>query len=178
MERIYFIDNNLRQTCKVIEALKIYFKEQTGRELESKMILINMNQIISQDTISYYKDVFNQINTDLNECKTEKEIKEAIAQISKEGTLVVVDLHMVDGEEKDIEENMDYKCISMKCMEDLEKAGVSYVWYSSYAGNVFKEHWQTRFQTLYKREIPKIYERKTLVQGNFSRENAKEILGV
>lgn len=178
MERIYFIDNNLRQTCKVIEALKLYFKDQTGNDLESKMILININQTISQDTMSYYKEVFDKINVSLDVCNSEEDIRTAISRITKEETLVMVDLHMVDGEEKDIEENMDYKCISMKCMEELEKVGISYVWYSSYAGNPFKEQWQERFQKFYNRDIPRIYERKFLVQGNFEKKYAEELLGV
>ena len=85
---------------------------------------------------------------------------------------------MAEGEEKEIDKDASYKCISMQCMDELEKLGVRYVWYSSYAGNKFKDQWQDRYKKLYQREIPTIYERDELILAHFNELAAKEILGV
>ena len=175
---IYFIDNNLYETCKVIDAMKKYFRDRVQQELDSTMFLININGDSDEETIKYFSDIFEKNKTNLKECKSMEEIKESIADISTENTIVMVDLHMVESEEKIIDEDADYKCISLQCMEELERVGISYVWYSSYAGSKFKDHLQSRFQKLYNKEIPTIYQRDDLIQAHFRVAVAKEILGV
>lgn len=176
--KIYFIDNRLNETCKVIDAMKKYYRDQENGELDSTMFLVNINGESDKDTISYFTGVLRDSNTVLRECKNVEEIKERIAEISKENTIVMVDLHMANDELRKLEEDTDYKCISMQCMEELEKAGISYVWYSKHIGeDKFRVLWESRFRQLYNRQIPMIYERNDLIQAHFNVAVAKEILG-
>ncbi len=178
MKKICYIDNNPPQTSKVIEALSGYYRDQTNEELEGTMILVNIDQNNSEDTITYFREFFEKKNTKLEECKSIEEVEEQIRKLDKEDTIVMVDLHMAEGEEKEIDKDAAYKCISMQCMDKLEKLGINYVWYSSYAGNKFKDQWQDRYKKLYQREIPTIYERDDLILAFFCEKVAKEILGV
>ncbi len=178
MKGIYFIDNNLPETCKVIDAMKKYYKDQTQEDLNSGVILINLDGKSKTETIEYYSGVFEKMNTSLKECKIMEDINKHIEEIKGEDVIVLVDLHMLADEEKKIDEDPDYKCISMQCMEELERLGIRYAWYSSYAGNRFKDQWQIRLQEIYGKGIPKIYERSGLIQAHFNREWATEILEV
>lgn len=178
MKKICYIDNNPQQTSKVVEALTGYYRDQTNEELEGTMALVNIDQKNSEDTIAYFKEFFEKENTKLIECKSIKEVEERIRKLDKKNTVVMVDLHMAEGEEKQIDKDAGYKCISMQCMDELEKLGIRYVWYSSYAGNKFKDQWQDRYKALYHREIPTIYERDELIVAHFNESVAKEILGV
>ena len=178
MKKICYIDNNPLQTSKVVEALIGYYRDQTNEELEGTMALVNIDQKNSEDTIAYFKEFFEKNITKLKECKSIEEVEEHIRKLDKENTVVMVDLHMAEGEEKEIDKDASYKCISMQCMDELEKLGVRYVWYSSYAGNKFKDQWQDRYKKLYQREIPTIYERDELILAHFNELAAKEILGV
>ncbi|MDE5803788.1 MAG: hypothetical protein K2I22_12840 [Lachnospiraceae bacterium] len=178
MKKICFIDNNPQQTSKVVEALTGYYRDQTSEELVGIMVLVNIDQKNSEDTIKYFKEFFIKKNTKLEECKSIQEVEEHIRKLNKEDTVVMVDLHMAEGEEKKIDRDAGYKCISMQCMDELEKLGIKYVWYSSYAGNKFKDQWQKRYKMLYRREIPTIYEREELILAHFNETVAKEILEV
>lgn len=178
MKKICFIDNNPQQTSKVVEALTEYYHEQTREELKGSMALVNFNQENREDTIEYFKEFFEKKNTKLEECKSIAEVEAYIRKLDKKDTVVMVDLHMAEGEEKELDKNAEYKCISMKCMDELERLGIKYVWYSSYAGNKFKDQWQERYKMLYHRELPTIYERNELILAHFKESVAKEILGI
>lgn len=177
--KISFIDNNPEQTCRVMEAVKEYYNEKTGRELQVLMILVNMDGTnVMHETIAYYKEILSEQMIELEVCDSVDGIKQKIDNLDVDDTVVLVDLHMMDGEEKKMEENEQYKCISMQCMDELEKLGVKYFWYSSYSESKFKDKWQKRFKKLYNKKVPTIYERVTLSPGHFVQKNAKEILGV
>lgn len=178
MKKICYIDNNLQETSKVVEALTGYYRDKTNEKLEGTMVLINFDQKNSENTIAYFKDFFEKKNTKLEECKSIEEVEKHIRKLDKKNTVVMVDLHMAKGEEKEIDKDTAYKCISMQCMDKLEKLGIRYVWYSSYAGNKFKDQWQDRYKSLYHREIPTIYMREDLILAHFNESVAKEILGV
>lgn len=179
MEKICFIDNNLPQTCKVVEALAGYYHDQTGKPLSVVVILVNIDQNNDRETIDYFnEEVFSGLGTELKVCSTIGEVKEQIGAIDKEHTIAMVDLHMIEREEEKIAKDENYKCISMQCMDELESLDMKYVWYSSYDDNPFKNQWQRRFEKLYGREIPTIYERDELTLAYFNQSAAKEILGV
>lgn len=177
--KICFIDNNPHETCRVMEAIKEYYMEKAGEELETLMILVNMcGTNVVKETIAYYKNVLSKQMINLEVCESVDSIKQKLGSLDVSDTVVLVDLHMVDEEEKKIEEDGMYKCISMQCMDELNKLGMKYFWYSSYAESEFKDKWQKRFRELYKEKVPIIYERSELSSGHFKQKIAKEILGV
>lgn len=178
MKKIYFIDNNLRKTCKVIEALRGYYQDRVNDTLYSTMILVNIDGKDKREEIEYYKKIFSEINTTLKHCVCMEDIENEIENINRENVVVMVDLHMAENEEKKVIENPEYQFISMRCMDKLEKEKIPYVWYSSYAGDKFKDQWQASYQRRYNRDIPTIYERNDLIQAHFKVAAAKEILGV
>lgn len=178
MKRICFIDDNLYETCKVIEAMRAHYMGITKDKLSSTMILVNLTGEVARDTIKYFTEVFEELDTELKECDSMEKIENEIIGIKNEDAIVMVDLHMAEDEGRKIDEDSNYKCWSMRCMDKLEENHVTYFCYSSYAGNRFKDQWQRRFADLYDKAVPTIYERNDLIPAHFKIEVAKEILGV
>lgn len=176
--RLYFIDNSLMETCKVIEALKSYYKSKTEYDLDCTMLLVNIKKDERADTIEYYKEVFLEQNTELIECESVETIKNEISGWDTDHARAIIDLHMFANEDICIQQDANYKCVSMECMEVLKKAKVKYVWYSSYLESSFKDMWQKRYKEIYNEDIPTIYEREELFASCFSQQVANEVLGL
>lgn len=177
--KICFIDDNPQETCWVMEAIREYYKDKTETELETLMMLVNLDRSsVADETIKYYRKVLENQNIKLDVCDSVDSIRQKIHSLDVRDTVVLVDLHMVVEEENKIEEDGQYKCISMQCMEELKEQGIKYFWYSSYSESKFKDKWQNRFKELYNEKLPTIYERSELCPGHFKQSIAKEILGV
>lgn len=177
--KICFIDDSLRQTCKMMEGVTAYYREETGNELECMMILVNIDgKYVQPDTIGYYESLLQKMEITLKECNSVQEVGNEIRAMKNEDILFMVDLCMIDKEEDKISADSNYKTISMQLMDTLEETNQNYKWYSGKSEEGFKDPWQHRFKTLYKRPVPKIYERNDLVPMCFKLHIAKEILGV
>lgn len=176
--KICFIDDNLCMTFKVMEAMKNYYEDcHEDAKLDCRMILMDVDdEKVEEGTLIYYKKLLDNLKINFERCEQLSELGQIIEHGCDTNELFLVDLYMIRDENIAMAKDPNYKCISMKCMDELEKRNLRYKWYSAYLESNFKDEWQKRYEMLYRRMTPKIYERNNLVSAYFNESVANEIL--
>lgn len=179
--KICCIDDDPMKTLDVLEGLQKYYRDKSGgNELECRMLFMNIGEKNRDDeTMSYYEKEVGDYKIDYDICVSLEEMKADIISKNNEEWKYLIDLHVEKDEGDKIDNTPDYKCISMECIEFLEREGLNFCCYSGYMEDSFKDKWQRRYFELYPdKDLPRIYERVKLTLTFFDSKLADEILEI